>query len=464
MTIPSAVSRNDYLGNGSADTFDYDFRILAAGDLLVTQADDDGDEETLVHITDYSVTGVGSANGGAITLVSGALPSGYRLSIRRVVAIVQETDLRNQGLFFAQTHEDQFDRGIMIAQQHQDLIARSVKLRETDPATDFDPTLPRPSPDTFFAWDSSGTALRQVPLSDIGVASPDPRRNDFRLSASNSPDPSEVASTSTVYLVSKDGPDITSGAGIVSLYDSGGWNTVAAAGASLSLTGMTSGKNYDVYAYSNAGTLTLELGSAWTNDATRATAIAYTSGVAHKSGDATRRYVGTIRATGATTTQDGAGKYFVWSFANRRRRAVFEMLPGGYANHATVAALDISVETLCGLGNHAIEITSTIGVAAIATTAPTANGWDAGLEVDDASGSGGSIVPASRVETRGLAGGVHGNTSQYAYHQMRAVLAGMHRVGYGKFKLSLPSPTTAAATLTFGSAGTTQGVVGAWEC
>lgn len=97
---------------------------------------------------------------------------------------------------------------------------------------------------------------------------------------------------------------------------------------SLALSSLTSGKNYDVWLYDNSGTLTLEL-LAWTNDTTRATALAWQSGLGWtKSGDATRLYLGTIRTTGTTTTEDSGGgttsqvggKRFVWNLYNRVAR------------------------------------------------------------------------------------------------------------------------------------------------
>lgn len=71
---------------------------------------------------------------------------------------------------------------------------------------------------------------------------------------------------------------------------------------SLALT-LTSGKNYDVFLYDNAGTLTLELSAAWTNDTTRADALAWQAGVGWvKSGTATRLWLGTIRASATNQT------------------------------------------------------------------------------------------------------------------------------------------------------------------
>ena len=131
MTVASSSNRVDYTGNGSTTVFSFNFRILAATDLVVTKADTDGVETELVLSTDYTVSGVGSYSGGSITLAS-ALTDGYALTIVREVPITQETDLRNQGSFFAETHEDVFDRLTMVAQQLQEQIDRSAKLPVTN--------------------------------------------------------------------------------------------------------------------------------------------------------------------------------------------------------------------------------------------------------------------------------------------------------------------------------------------
>lgn len=87
---------------------------------------------------------------------------------------------------------------------------------------------------------------------------------------------------------------------------------------SLALTA-TQDKNYDVWVYDNAGTLTLET-TEWTNDTTRATALAFQDGVYCKTGVLTRRYVGTFRAHAANTTTDSSAKRFVWNYYNRAPR------------------------------------------------------------------------------------------------------------------------------------------------
>ncbi len=107
----------------------------------------------------------------------------------------------------------------------------------------------------------------------------------------------------------------------ISLYDGFGWWTYTFAEASLALSGLTSGRPYDVFAYSNAGVVTLEL-TAWTNDTTRATALVYQDGVLVRSGATTRRYLGTIYTASATTTEDSKAKRWVWNYYNRVNRVM----------------------------------------------------------------------------------------------------------------------------------------------
>lgn len=107
----------------------------------------------------------------------------------------------------------------------------------------------------------------------------------------------------------------------ISLYNGAAWVIVSFSELSLALSGLTSGKNYDVFIDYNAGTPQIVLGSAWTNDTTRADALATQDGVYVKGGgDTDHRFVGTIRTTGTTTTEDSMAKRFVWNLYNQVRR------------------------------------------------------------------------------------------------------------------------------------------------
>ena len=150
-TISSTTSRMDYTGNGAVDTYSYSYKIFANTDLLVTVRNTSDVETTLTLTTDYTVTGVGSSSGGNVVLVNSAqswldgdgdLKSNYILTIRRVRPIKQLTDIRNQGAFYPEVHEDTFDSLVMIGQQQQDEIDRSMKLSETTDPDDFSTILP----------------------------------------------------------------------------------------------------------------------------------------------------------------------------------------------------------------------------------------------------------------------------------------------------------------------------------
>lgn len=104
----------------------------------------------------------------------------------------------------------------------------------------------------------------------------------------------------------------------VALYDGSQWVLHSFTELSLALS-ITSGTLYDVFVYDNSGTLTLEL-AAWTNNTTRATALATQDGVLVKSTDATRRYLGTLRASGTNTCEDSDTKRFLFNHYHRARR------------------------------------------------------------------------------------------------------------------------------------------------
>lgn len=116
MTVSTEVDHNDYTGNGVTTSFPYKFRIFQKSDLVVQVVDLDENITELVLDTDYDVTGAGGYAGGSVIL-SNPLKNGYQISISRELPVTQETDLRNQGKFFAEVHEDAFDKLTMLIQQ-----------------------------------------------------------------------------------------------------------------------------------------------------------------------------------------------------------------------------------------------------------------------------------------------------------------------------------------------------------
>ncbi|HAL0226337.1 TPA: hypothetical protein H4C67_000386 [Escherichia coli] len=116
MTVSTEVDHNEYTGNGVTTSFPYTFRVFKESDLVVQVVDLDENIAVLALDTDYTVTGAGGYNGGNVIL-SKALANGYQISISRELPVTQETDLRNQGKFFAEVHEDALDKLTMLIQQ-----------------------------------------------------------------------------------------------------------------------------------------------------------------------------------------------------------------------------------------------------------------------------------------------------------------------------------------------------------
>jgi len=99
---------------------------------------------------------------------------------------------------------------------------------------------------------------------------------------------------------------------------------------------------YDVWGYLSGGTLALEI-LAWTNLTTRATALAKQDGVLVKTGDATRKYLGTILCFWAGYCEDcsqanttyGNATHFVWNMYNRVPRSLSMVNVTGHTYNST---------------------------------------------------------------------------------------------------------------------------------
>ena len=208
----------------------------------------------------------------------------------------------------------------------------------------------------------------------------------------------------------------------IELYNGSAWASYTFTERSLALSGLTSGKNYDVFLYDNAGTLTMELGAAWTDNVTRADALAQRDGVYVKQADQTRRYLGTIRATGATTTEDSAGKRFVWNYYNRLARSLirFETVASWAYTAATFRPWNNSVanrvEWVCGMAEDRIE--AQFNCSCIATSTPAIS-----LFLDATSGTVTGAQAAGVLSTFGPSGGT-GGTIQAIYRD--TPVAGYH--------------------------------------
>lgn len=126
MTVSTVVDHNDYTGNGVTTSFPYTFRIFKKTDLTVSVVDLSENITVLALDTDYTVTNAGGYNGGNVVLTA-PLAAGWQISIARELEPTQETDLRNQGKFFAEVHEDAFDKLTMLIQQAYSLFRLALR-------------------------------------------------------------------------------------------------------------------------------------------------------------------------------------------------------------------------------------------------------------------------------------------------------------------------------------------------
>lgn len=126
MAVSTEVDHNDYTGNGVTTSFPYTFRIFHKSDLVVQVVDLSENITELTLDTDYTVTGAGGYTGGNVVL-SSPLANGYQISISRELPFTQETDLRNQGKFFAEVHEDAFDKLTMLIQQVRSWLSLALR-------------------------------------------------------------------------------------------------------------------------------------------------------------------------------------------------------------------------------------------------------------------------------------------------------------------------------------------------
>jgi hypothetical protein len=143
MTINSTTRKtNPFVGNGSAHTFPFTFKVFTDADIVVKKLEASTSIETTLTLglnNDYIVTLNADQNsnpGGSITLKSGGnnsnLASGFSLVITSDVDALQGTDLTNQGGFFPEVINDALDKAIIIHQQQQTELDRSIRFSLTN--------------------------------------------------------------------------------------------------------------------------------------------------------------------------------------------------------------------------------------------------------------------------------------------------------------------------------------------
>lgn len=169
MTVSSQTSTATFVGNGVATAFPLPFRFFDNGDIRAYFIDSvTGSATQMVLGTDYTLIGAGEpeVDGNALSLLTTTVPlaSMRGLYVERVMPQVQETDIVNQGQFFASTHEDVFDRLTMLIQQANANSAGAIRVAVGDPEPSrLAPAIQRAN--LLLGFDSLGNPIAVAPIS-----------------------------------------------------------------------------------------------------------------------------------------------------------------------------------------------------------------------------------------------------------------------------------------------------------
>jgi len=156
MTVSSSLNKVSANGDGSTTVFPYSFKIFDEDDLTVILRNASGGETTQTITTNYTVSGVGNANGGNVTMVT-APASTESLTIIREQPLTQGLDLVPNDPFPAESFEDTLDKVVFMVQQHEETLNRTIKGSKTTTITN--PSFTENATaraNKVFAFDASG--------------------------------------------------------------------------------------------------------------------------------------------------------------------------------------------------------------------------------------------------------------------------------------------------------------------
>jgi len=285
----------------------------------------------------------------------------------------------------------------------------------------------------------------------------DPRTNDFRLSGVSATPVMIADSTtlSTIFLAQWKGNRLA-------LWDGANWQLCQPSSeVSLAVTGRTTDLPFDIFAFLSAGVVTLEFLN-WTSATARATTLTRQDGVWTKTGDATRRYLGSCRARSATTFHwvrsgdDLPVKLDLWNVDNRVEASfTLRALTNTWAYTVATwrqaqASVNYQVDVMVGLQ----EETMTAQLTATSTNATTTVPREVGIGFD------------STTAFTGLAGS---STNEAAVASQQLAVAHIkHQPTIGRHFYAWLEISTALGTTTwFGDNGALRvqsGMTGSWEC
>jgi len=159
MTVTANERRIQYEATAGQTVFPYPFPIQHESEITVIQTlASDGTSTTLTIATDYTVSGVGDASGGNITLVSGAALDDI-ITVVGATPTTRTTDFNQAGDYFADELNAQLDRITHILQENETETKRAFLLKDEDTATSVELPITSVRSSKYLAFDSSGDPI-----------------------------------------------------------------------------------------------------------------------------------------------------------------------------------------------------------------------------------------------------------------------------------------------------------------
>ena len=166
MTVSSSTSKVSYSGDDATTVFPYTFKVFDEDDLTVVIRKADGTEETKTITTHYTVSGVGDAAGGNVTMLA-APATGQTITILREQPLTQGLDLVPNDPFPAESLEAALDKLVFMVQSHSEELDRSIKLSKTNTIGSSEFTVSAADrAGAVFAFDAAG----EITITNIAAA------------------------------------------------------------------------------------------------------------------------------------------------------------------------------------------------------------------------------------------------------------------------------------------------------
>lgn len=171
MTVPVNDRRIQYTATAGQTVFPYDFKIDANTEITVLQTVYlTNVTNTLTLTTEYTVSGVGNAGGGNITLVTGAAVDDT-ITIIANTPLSRTTDFNQAGDFLVSDLNNQLDKLTNILQENDTTINRAVKLKDEDTTSSLEIPTATNRASKFLAFDASGDAIASAGTTETTVSS-----------------------------------------------------------------------------------------------------------------------------------------------------------------------------------------------------------------------------------------------------------------------------------------------------